>query len=373
MKTFANANHINWKKRFQSIFSASFSVVAENTNLPPIAFHSICAIESPDNSEVFLAIYGGEGKETSKNTEYVYLYIKDLYLLPISKLARSKPYQSRLDFKKIEFSDPPIARAGHVILAHKWPHIYSILGGAYKRIPVWTGVYYDEILEFDIAKESWRKIGIKGATPGGISGHSVTKFGDSLYLFGGRDINNEGATAYRSDLWKFDIADKSWTKISSPKPTPRARAFHVAVGLYGGILVQGGQCHRFGFTEDIWYFDLKTQKWTDLTPKISYPGNNPISLTRANHDAFLHAASQTVWFVGGRCAFSDDIEDQVNHTIFVLDLATLTIIIPKVECSLSGHKGVLIGDVYYSTLGIDNDSGYKNSIHALHLGDAALS
>ena len=81
---------------------------------------------------------------------------------------------------------------------------------------------------------------------------------DKLYVFGGNTTN----VSYTNDLYCYDIAKNTWTKLA-PATSPPVRYAHSMVALAGKIYMYGGHISG-GFATDLWCYDPATNKWTSL-------------------------------------------------------------------------------------------------------------
>ncbi len=73
-------------------------------------------------------------------------------------------------------------------------------------------------------------------SPGPRTGHTAITLQDKMYLFGG-----ETGSKCTNDLWRFDIANKTWTKIApAGDAAPAPRCGHAAVAYGNVFLVFGG-------------------------------------------------------------------------------------------------------------------------------------
>jgi len=91
------------------------------------------------------------------------------------------------------------------------------------------------------------------------------------YLFGGRD----GATVY-DDIWAFDLASDKWRVLEPGGRGPDGRFGHEAVWVDGvGVVVWAGQAGPTAFFDDLWAYDPTANAWSRLPndgarPKARY-------------------------------------------------------------------------------------------------------
>lgn len=91
-----------------------------------------------------------------------------------------------------------------------------LFGGRSRRDPK---ANYSDLWRFDIAERTWTEIhghgtvdGRGSATPGYHAKSSVAVVEDAWYLWGG-----EGPRGHVSDFWSYSFTDRRWTSISPPR------------------------------------------------------------------------------------------------------------------------------------------------------------
>ncbi|MEA2025225.1 MAG: kelch repeat-containing protein, partial [Chloroflexota bacterium] len=112
----------------------------------------------------------------------------------------------------------------------------------------------DATLAFDDPK--WRKVTPERG-PAAREDHTWTVDGDGrfAYLFGGRD----GGTDF-GDLWRYDLENDAWKKLSPRGKRPEPRFGHNAVWVDGhGVIVFAGQ-RGPDFFDDLWAYDPAADK-----------------------------------------------------------------------------------------------------------------
>jgi N-acetylneuraminic acid mutarotase len=117
------------------------------------------------------------------------------------------------------------------------------------------------------AEPGWRKVAA-GDGPPAREDHTwtVDTEGRFAYLFGGRSGDREF-----SDLWRYDLARDSWKKISPKGATPEPRFGHNAVWVDDyGMVVFAGQ-RGVDFFDDLWAFDPQAKRWRELPAKGQVP------------------------------------------------------------------------------------------------------
>ena len=111
------------------------------------------------------------------------------------------------------------------------------------------------------AMAEWSQSLAGGQAPAPREDHTWTVAPDDsvAYLFGGRD----GATVF-DDLWAYDLAAGTWSRVAYAGPGPDARFGHNAAWAQGiGLVVFGGQAGA-DFFNDLWAYDPTANAWRRL-------------------------------------------------------------------------------------------------------------
>ena len=147
-----------------------------------------------------------------------------------------------------------------------------------------------------------------GEQPGKIAYHTITKYGNKAYLFGGSDLGKDN-----TKMFELDISNNEWRVISDlsqeTETHPETRDEHSAV-LWGDIIVIfGGNVKGFK-SNDVWLYHIKENKWEEM--KIA---DSPAE--RSNHAATI--SGDKMYIFGGK-----DIENNKMKDLWALDLNSKT-------------------------------------------------
>jgi len=102
--------------------------------------------------------------------------------------------------------------------------------------------------------------------------HSSVVYKDSMYVFGGED----GQEKYTNDLWRYDLKGQKWAQVqvSGDRPSPRSSHAAVVVGdddeEDGVMYVFGGDDGRQRF-QDLYAFSFVSQQWKKIEAKGEIP------------------------------------------------------------------------------------------------------
>ena len=110
------------------------------------------------------------------------------------------------------------------------------------------------------ATATWARLEVNGDGPAPREDHTwtVAEDGRTAYLFGGRD-----RSTIFDDLWSFDLTTERWQRRRVDGP-PAARFGHEATWLPGkGLLIWAGQAGP-DFFDDLWLLDPSAGSWKEL-------------------------------------------------------------------------------------------------------------
>lgn len=170
-------------------------------------------------------------------------------------------------------------------------------------------------------------------------GHALTKFGDKLLLFGGRDDGPSGQML--GDTWEWD--GRNWTR-RYPAHSPPPRAYHAMAELGGRVVLFGGSAEG-GLLSDTWEWD--GEDWVERRPAES-------PTRRTNHA--MAAISGKVLLFGGQ-AFNG-VTEVLNAETWVWDGVNWTRLMPGTSPPpRQGHSMATLG-VEVILFGGAGGSGY---------------
>lgn len=112
-----------------------------------------------------------------------------------------------------------------------------------------------------------------GQKPPGLSGASTTVVGDTLYVFGGQEVESKHVTR---TMYQLDLVQRHWTKLRTNGDLPAERYFHSMCALGDTKLVLfGGQSgdgtnpseKKSILLADLYTFDIATSTWTYIVAR----------------------------------------------------------------------------------------------------------
>jgi N-acetylneuraminic acid mutarotase len=189
---------------------------------------------------------------------------------------------------QVEASGPvPPDRAYHAAVFDAARGALWVFGGADRGLRA-----LDDLWRYDVAKRSWEKVEPAGERPpAGFSGvllHDPER--DRLVLHGGCRAFLEKDSVH-DRTWTFDLAARAWTKrAAGPGRWQAAAALAPELDL---VVLQGGYDANFTPQSDAWAYDLERDAWSEIEkgPKATDA-----------HVAFWDAPSEAFVFHGGATA-----------------------------------------------------------------------
>ncbi|KAF0888874.1 hypothetical protein E2562_019383 [Oryza meyeriana var. granulata] len=149
---------------------------------------------------------------------------------------------------------------GHCLVP--WGNSVILVGGktepASDRLSVWI---------FNMETEVWSLVEAKGDIPAARSGHTVTRAGATLILFGGEDTKGKK----RHDLHMFDLKSSTWLPLNYKGSGPSPRSNHVAALYEDRILLIFGGHSKSKTLNDLFSLDFETMVWSRVKTHGPHP------------------------------------------------------------------------------------------------------
>ena len=125
------------------------------------------------------------------------------------------------------------------------------------RVLLWGGAADDSMWEYDYSSDAWSEVKTTGGPSRRANLHMVyLPNQDKTLLFGGRDI---ATGELLGDTWLYDNAAKTWQKLDlSLAPSPREHYAMCHNSDNGLVYLYGGGIN------DMWSFDPANLSWTKL-------------------------------------------------------------------------------------------------------------
>eukprot|EP00755_Sulcionema_specki_P032090 Sspe_Gene.97986::Locus_71471_Transcript_1_1_Confidence_1.000_Length_1427::g.97986::m.97986 len=126
----------------------------------------------------------------------------------------------------------PAARFGHSGARIPSTGDMLIFGGVTEG-----NVFLNDVWTFSLENRKWKCVETSGQAPCPRRRHTATVEGNTMYVFGGRGMENQ----HYNDLHALDLTTFAWKKLSfAHGPRPDSRMGHAAVVIDGVLVVYGG-------------------------------------------------------------------------------------------------------------------------------------
>jgi len=195
-------------------------------------------------------------------------------------------------WKKITPARGPAAREDHTWTVDDEGRFAYLFGGRD------GGRDFGDLWRYDLENDTWKKLSPGGRKPEPRFGHSaVWVDGYGVVIFAGQ----RGADFF-GDLWTFDPDQGKWQQLPANGAAPKRR--------YGSCMVVGRDgrlwiSHGFTFAgrfDDTRAYNLKQERWASIAPDGRRPG------ARCLHDCFTSATGELVLY-GGQNDFTPALGD----------------------------------------------------------------
>jgi hypothetical protein len=186
------------------------------------------------------------------------------------------------EWKRITPARGPAAREDHTWTVDAEGRFAYLFGGRD------GGNDFGDLWRYDLANDTWKKLSPGGATPDPRFGHSAVWLQDhGLVIFAGQK-----GVEFFGDLWAFDPDAGKWKELPANGAAPKRR--------YGSCMVVGPDgrlwiSHGFTFAgrfDDTRAYNLKSSRWASIAPDGRRPGE------RCLHDCFTSSSGQLVLYGG---------------------------------------------------------------------------
>lgn len=121
---------------------------------------------------------------------------------------------------------------------------------------------WSDLWRFDIPERKWTKLEPSGEAPPGLEGHSCFDWNDKMYIFGGFD----GLVNY-CELYCYDPETNEWSAAEQRGDVPEARVYHSSARVGDQVFIISGSSwedYTGSIYEDMFCLDLKSLTWTQI-------------------------------------------------------------------------------------------------------------
>ena len=173
-------------------------------------------------------------------------------------------------WNEVKGTTAPEARFGHA----------AAFDAESKRVLIFAGQagvsFLNDVWAFDAASETWSKLDTQGTPPGVRYGTSAVITKRNLLI-----ISHGFASGRFDDTIALDLGNNTWTQIKPIDEVPLNRCLHESVYdaktdrmiMFGGCSSGYGPCPQ----DDAWSLDVEAKEWNEIKPSGSKPSgrSNP--------------------------------------------------------------------------------------------------
>ncbi|XP_014242265.1 uncharacterized protein LOC106662584 [Cimex lectularius] len=176
----------------------------------------------------------------------------------------------------------PCSRSKHSVTLYG-NHLY-LIAGRNGNIPL------KDLWRYSLSDGIWEQLDPSGDKPPNLQEHTAVAYKDSIYVFGGE----VGFSACNeAPLWVYNVKNNNWRKVRGGKgaTVPKGRRGHSALVHRSTMVIYGGYRDLKGSCNELWVFHFETESWHLLSNgRVSPPA-------RHKHSMVIHDSS--IWIFGG--------------------------------------------------------------------------
>jgi N-acetylneuraminic acid mutarotase len=121
---------------------------------------------------------------------------------------------------------------------------------------------YNDVAEYDLEREAWKKIETSGEKPSARNNHSAVAFKKLLYVFGGEKLYDEH-THTRECMSEFRVLNTDtmeWKTVKTNGDGIEGRRGHASVLVGKNMLILGGINTKGYYLDTLYHLDLCKEK-----------------------------------------------------------------------------------------------------------------
>jgi N-acetylneuraminic acid mutarotase len=185
-------------------------------------------------------------------------------------------------WRRLQTERAPAAREDHTWTVDSDGRFAYLFGGR------GGGQDFGDLWRYDLTNDTWKKLSPKGKRPQPRFGHNaVWVDGYGVIVFAGQ----RGADFF-GDLWVYDPDRNRWKLLPADGGAPKRRyGSCMVVGLDGRLWISHGFTFAGRF-DDTRAYNLKSKRWASIGPEGRRPGE------RCLHDCFTSASGEMVLYGG---------------------------------------------------------------------------
>lgn len=220
-----------------------------------------------------------------------------------------------------------------------------VFGGVEDDFSTGKNTFFDDLYRLDTVSGTWTQIPreIVGPWPAARAFAAATSSATQFFVFGGSQFSADGSefTVF-DDLWV--LSGRAWQRLPSG-PSARSGSTLWFSKEDKKLYLFGGIDQTFSTLNDLWSFDLSTNKWAELVPD-GQPGSPP---SRHAAQAGQVAVNGTITLYGGEGPppTFEVLNDTWTYDIATGDWSDIGPAVPGIEPGRNYAAAGVIGDDLY--------------------------
>ncbi|XP_069472847.1 leucine-zipper-like transcriptional regulator 1 homolog [Ambystoma mexicanum] len=176
----------------------------------------------------------------------------------------------------------------------RFKHACALYGGFVYIFGGRNNSILSDFWRYTIERNEWEPLMCCDNSPEKLEGHSMVACKGVLYVFGG--MLDSGFTQGKTPLWMYNIDSEAWV-LNQTKETelefagPVNRKSHSAVVFDAGMYLYGGYLDLKGASEEFWFLNFDSMKWTCLPHGSCDSGPGP----RYGHSSVVYKDAMYVF------------------------------------------------------------------------------
>lgn len=159
---------------------------------------------------------------------------------------------------------------------------FILFGGRYRAGTSGAYTYQKDVWAYDPATNAWTELWAQTAA-GGPNGRMNTVMvadpvGDRILVFAGGQVSSDAQSfIVDNQTWAFDLATNTWSQLATSGTRPTARLFHTGAFDKNNRVLYifgGGGADAFTsptFFQDLWAFDVANETWSRIDAGATLP------------------------------------------------------------------------------------------------------
>lgn len=128
---------------------------------------------------------------------------------------------------QLALSDIPAPRSGHAaaLVVRSGSPLMVVFGGRLSKF-----VFSNDVFQYDLGLQTWMRLYCGGDIPEGRCDHTAVVYRDTLIVYGGYAVHDDGSKRYFNDVHALDLVTCTWSRVELVGPsTPLGSCGHASV------------------------------------------------------------------------------------------------------------------------------------------------